>query len=129
MKNKKEMLIEYAKVNIVPILVDFIEGKDLNGAVVLNANISPDELVGHYEGIEYCPPKWFKSLDNKFSILIIDKIDTISKEEQLKFKEILEYRKVSTFEIPKNTIIIVTTKKINKDTINEEIYSLVAVLE
>ena len=40
--------------------------------------------------------------------------------------EILKYRQVSTFELPKNTIIILTAKYINKKTINEELYSLVA---
>ena len=49
-----------------------------------------------------------------------------SKEEQKKFIEILEYRKISTFEIPNDVVIIVTANNINKDTINEEIYSLVA---
>ena len=59
-------------------------------------------------------------------ILVIDKIDSISKEEQVKFIEILKYRKVSTFELPKDIVIIVTANKISKDTINEEIYSLLA---
>lgn len=40
--------------------------------------------------------------------------------------EILKYRQVSTFELPKNTVIVVTAKEINENTINEEIYSLVA---
>ena len=59
-------------------------------------------------------------------ILVIDNIDSISKEEQLKFSELLEHRKISTFNLPDNCVIIVTAKNINKDTINEEIFSLVA---
>ena len=74
------------------------------------------------------PPKWLDEIlsTNDSRILIIDKIDTISKEEQLKFCELLEYRKISTFELPKNCVIIVTADEINKDKINEEIFSLVA---
>lgn len=63
---------------------------------------------------------------NESKFLVIDKIDTILKEEQLKFCELLEYRKISTFELPKNCVIIVTANEINKDKINEEIFSLVA---
>ena len=63
---------------------------------------------------------------NEIKLLVIDKIDTISKEEQLKFCELLEYRKISTFELPKNCVIIVTANEINKDKISEEVFSLVA---
>jgi len=57
---------------------------------------------------------------------VVGDFDSISKEEQLKFCELLEHRKISTFELPKSCVIIVTANEINKDKINEEIYSLVA---
>lgn len=122
------MLLSYIKANVAPILVDFISGSDLNGAVVLPANIDVKELNGHYEETEFVAPKWFNNITNtnKNKLLVIDKIDTISKEEQLKFCELLKYRKISTFELPKNCLIIITANKINKDKINEEIFSLVA---
>lgn len=127
MKNKLELLISYIKVNVAPLLVDFIDGKSIPDSVVLPANCKKTELNGHYEGIEYMPPTWLKKLkESKITILIIDKIDSISKEEQAKFIEILKYRKVSTFELPEDCIIIITAKTINENTINEEIYSLVA---
>jgi hypothetical protein len=128
MKDKKEILLSYIKANVVPILVDFISGKDLNGAVVLPANVDVKELNGHYDGADFIPPKWLNEIlsTNASSILVIDKIDTILKEEQLKFCELLEHRKISTFELPKNCIIIVTANEINSDKINEEILSLVA---
>ena len=74
------------------------------------------------------PPKWYDNVLNikENKVLVIDKIDTISKEEQLKFCELLEHRKISTFELPKNCVIIITANEINKDKINEEIFSLVA---
>ena len=128
MEDKKEMLLSYIKANVAPVLVDFISSKDLNEAVVLPANIDVKELNGYYDGADFMPPKWLNEIlsTNESKFLVIDKIDTILKEEQLKFCELLEYRKISTFELPKNCVIIVTANEINKDKINEEIFSLVA---
>ena len=127
MENKKEMLLSYIRANVAPILVDFIFGNDINGAVVLPANLDIKELNGHYDGALFMPPQWLNDIlsTKESKILVIDKIDEISKEEQLKFCELLEYRKISTFELPENCVIIVTAKEINKDKINEEIFSLV----
>lgn len=126
--DKKEMFLTYVKTNVAPILEDFIFGKDLKDAVVLPADLKREELTGHYEGEEYLPPVWYTKLpkDNTPKLLVIDNIDKISKEEQIKFGEILKYRKVSTFELPKNCVIVVTAKDISDKTINEEIFSLVA---
>ena len=128
MKDKKEMLLSYIKANVAPILVDFIDGKDFPGAIVIPADVDAKELNGHYESTEFNPPEWLKKLEptSAPTILVIDKIDSIPKDEQLKFVEILKYRQVSTFELPKNTVIVVTANEINKDKINEEILSLVA---
>ena len=126
--DKKEMFLTYVKTNVAPILEDFIFGKDLKDAVVLPADLKREELTGHYEGEEYLPPVWYTKLpkDNTPKLLVIDNIDKISKEEQIKFGEILKYRKVSTFELRKNCVIVVTAKDISDKTINEEIFSLVA---
>ncbi len=128
MEEKKEMLIEYIKANVAPILEDFIFGEDLDNAVVLPANIDVKELNGHYEGVDFLPPKWLEEIINTSNkrLLVIDKIDTIAKEDQMKFGELLEYRKISTFDLPKDCVIIVTANEINKDKINEEVLSLVA---
>ncbi|MBP3921239.1 MAG: hypothetical protein J6D28_06720 [Bacilli bacterium] len=128
MENKKKILLSYIRANVAPMLVDFITGKDINGAVVIPANIGNKELNGHYDGADFMPPKWLNEIlsTNVSKILVIDEIDSIEKEEQLKFCELLEYRKISTFELPKSCVIIVTANEINKDKINEEIFSLVA---
>ena len=128
MENKKELLMSYIKANVAPILVNFISGKDIPGAIVISADVDVKELNGHYDGADYMPPKWYNELvtNNNSKVLVIDLIDSINKEEQLKFIELLEYRKVSTFELPKDCVIIVTAKEVNKDKISEEIYSLVA---
>lgn len=125
---KRELLMSYIKSNVAPILVDFIDGNNIPNSVVLPANLEISELNGHYDNIEFHPPEWLNKLkkSNTPTILVIDKIDSIPPIEQTKFVEILKYRQVSTFELPKNTVIVVTAKEINENTINEEIYSLVA---
>lgn len=125
--NKKEMLLSYIRVNVAPILVDFLFGKDLPYATILPANLDIKELNGHYENTEYLAPTWLNELQqNSNNLLVIDQIDTISKQEQLKFYELLKYRKISTFVLPSECRIIITATEINKDKINEKIYSLVA---
>jgi len=124
---KRELLMSYIKSNVAPILVDFIDGKSIPDSVVLPANLEITELNGHYDNTKFNSPEWLNILESTTpSILVIDKIDSISKNEQTKFVEILKYRQVSTFELPKNTVIIITAKEVNENTINEEIYSLVA---
>ena len=128
MGERREILLSYIRANVAPILVDFIFGKDINGAVVLPANVDVKELNGYYDGTDFMPPKWLSEIlsTNASKILVIDKIDAIAKEEQLKFCELLEHKKIYTFELPKSCVIIVTANEINKDKINEEIFSLVA---
>ena len=124
---KRELLMSYIKSNVAPILVDFIDGSSIPNCVVLPANLEITELNGHYDNTEFVSPEWLNKLEESTStILVIDKIDSIPKDEQTKFVEILKYRKVSTFELPKNTVIVITAEYINSNTINEEIYSLVA---
>lgn len=129
--NQNEILKSYIKSNVAPILINFLNGKDIPNSILLPSNVNISELNGHYENDEFLPPNWLTQItsSSKQAILVIDKIDEISKKEQLKFVELLKYRQISTFKLPESTIIIVTAKKINKSTINEEIYSLVAHIE
>lgn len=60
------------------------------------------------------------------SVLVIENINEIPLEEQTKFIEILKYKKVSTFELPKNCLVIVTCSDLTANKINEEVYSLLA---
>ncbi len=128
MQEKKEMLLTYLKSNVAPVLVDFLPINDFDFAVTIPANIDIKELNGHYEGLDFIPPKWLNEIlsSTKNKMLVIDKIDTISKEEQLKFVELLKYRKISTFELPKDCLIIITANEINTEKISNEIFSLVA---
>ena len=124
---KRELLVNYIKSNVAPILVDFIDGSSIPNSVVLPADLEISELNGHYDNMEFVSPEWLNKLEGSTpTILVIDKIDSIPRNEQTKFVEILKYRQVSTFELPKNTVIVVTAEYVNENAINEEIYSLVA---
>lgn len=126
MNNKKELLLSYVNANVAPILVDFISANEVKNAVIIPADISKEQLNGHYDNINFLPPKWLEQiLKQEKEVLIIDKIDSISKEEQLKFCELLKYRKISTFKLPKNCIILITANKISAEKIHREISSLV----
>ena len=123
-KEKNKILKEYIKINIAPILVDFIEKDFFNDKVVINSNCKKEELNEIYENEKTLPPKWYQELINKNKkILIINNLDSISNEEQKKFIEILKYRKVSTFELPQDVRIIITANEVNN--IDKEIFNLV----
>ena len=110
MTNKKqiEMLKEYLKVNIAPILVDFITKDFFEDKVVIDSKCNKEELNEIYDKEKILPPKWYSKLI----------------EEQKKFIEILKYKKVSTFKLPEDIRIIITANKINKDKIAQEIFEL-----
>ena len=128
--SRNEMLNSYIKANVAPILVEGVSKDIFKTATVIPSDCSREILNGSYENDEFYAPLWYKEIIEKknmnFSYLVIDEITKISKEEQLKFIELLKYRKISTFELPKNCVIIITGTKVNKELITEEIYSLVA---
>lgn len=119
-----EMLNTYIKNNVAPILIEKIPKEVFSSnAVVLDAKVDKTLLNGHYEQTEYLPPLWYQELQDK-EILIIDQLSSIPKVEQKKFIEILKYRKISTFLLPKECVIIITCDDIQN--ISEEVCSLVA---
>lgn len=129
-KEKLKIFEDYIKLGISPLLVQNMSTDLFDDSVVIDATISKEELNGHYENMEFCPPVWYKELLEKSKanhvILIIKNINEISLEEQTKFVEILKYKKVSTFDLPENCLIVVTYTDLNTNKINEEVYSLVA---
>lgn len=124
-KERLDMFNEYIKSGISPILLENIESSIFDSAVILSFNCDNSELNGHYENIDFCPPIWYSELLKKQTpILVIDNINKLKKEEQTKFIEILKYKKISTFNLPKNCIIIVTASNLKERPINEEVFSL-----
>lgn len=129
-KERLSLLENYIKTGVAPLLAPDILSNSFSNSVILKSNIDKSELNGHYENVEFCPPTWYKELLEKSKsghvILVIENINDISLEEQNKFIEILKYNKISTFELPKNCLIIVTCSDLNNKKISEEIYSLLA---
>ena len=119
--DKKELFISYVKANVAPILVDFIDASLIPNSVIIDSNVSLSALVGD-NGV----PSWYLDLtcDSSSKFLVINNIDLISKEEQLKFIELLKDREVCEYKIPDNVVIVLCVN--NKGNIDERIYSLVA---
>ena len=127
-KDKLKMLEEYINLGMSPILLEKVDTTNIKNAVVLSADCDTSLLNGHYEGREFMPPQWYTDLMEKNkqnrALLLIPNINDILQEEQTKFLELFKYKKISTFELPKNTIIIATTNNLKDNPIIEEIYSL-----
>ena len=129
-KERLNLLENYIKSGVSPVLIKNIPSSAFNNSVIIRSNIDRSELNGHYENTEFCPPQWYKELLAKskasIAVLVIENINEIKLEDQTKFIEILKYKKVSTFELPKNCLVIVTCSDLTTNKINEEVYSLLA---
>lgn len=126
-KAKKDLLGAYIKSGISPILLEGVSADVFKNPVIINSNCDISLLNGHYEKEEFVGPVWYNELIKKDNpILLINDINSVSKEEQYKFVEILKYKKVSTFELPKNCVVIATCNNLKDNPINEEVYSLMA---
>ena len=129
-KEKLDLIKDYLKYGEANILIEKTYQFFFKNAIVLPASINDSELNGHYEGVDFLPPTWYTNLlvsaKTNFPIIIIEDIDKINLEQQTKFIEILKYKKISTFELPKNCLIIVTYSTLDTNKINKEVYSLLA---
>lgn len=123
-----EMLNTYINLNIAPILINNISADVFNNYVLLKADIELDQLNGHYENDRFLPPDWYQTLKiNNYNLIIIDDISRIDKKDQGKFIELLKYRKVGVFALPKDCVIIIINNG-SSDMVSDEIYSLGAVI-
>lgn len=128
---KLELLKTYLQANVAPILLEGVDIKVFeNIATILPSNIDITLLNGHYEGIDFVPPTWYNQIKEKENepqnLLVIEDITKISCSSQMKFYELLKYRKIGVFDLPKNCVIIVLCSKLDKSLIHETIYSLTA---
>ncbi len=122
------ILNTYLKTNVAPVLIKSIPADIfIDESVNIPADCDVLELNGHYEGIDFLPPVWYQTVLSKASarrnILVIENISSLSKDEQMKFYELLKYRKIGVFELPQNCVIVLTAQEGNQ--IAEDIYSLV----
>lgn len=126
-KEQIDLLGEYIKTKQEAILVEMVPESVIKKGVVINSDCSKEELMGHYENMKYVEPKWYDELiqtsKEHVPVLIIKDINNISENEQRKFIELLKYRKVYTNKLPKNCMIFVTYIDLEKNPIDEEVYS------
>lgn len=126
-KEKLKILDSYLKSGLTNILIEDMPKEIFEDEIILEFNCTIDDLNGHYEGIEFMPPVWYQNLiKNNKKILVINDINKLPIEEQPKFGEILKYKKVSTFDLPKDCIVIVLVNNLKENKICEEVYSLLA---
>lgn len=127
-KEQVDLLGEYIKAGTSVILIEEIpENVIKKGAVVLEANCSKAELMGHYENLEFIAPEWYNKLMDSSKehtpVLIIKDINKIPEEEQRKFIELFKYRKVYVHKLPENCMIFATYSNLEERPIQEELYS------
>lgn len=129
-KERLDLLENYIRSGMSPLLVQDMPSAFFSNIVIIKSNIDRSELNGHYENTDFIPPLWYKELVEKSKtkpvVLMIENINEISLEEQTKFVELLKYRKISTFELPRNCLVIATCSDLSTNKINEEVYSLLA---
>lgn len=103
--NKLDMLDSYVKAGISPILLEEIPTTAFKNAVVIEANCTNDLLNGHYEDINFVPPEWYNKLleksKNTYALLVINELNKIASEDQLKFIELFKYKKIVHLNYPK----------------------------
>ena len=90
-----------------PILLkDELYDKLKDHGVTIDSTCSLDLLNGYYdEKGTYKAPRWL-DIANEKHVLIIRGIDKIPVKEQIKFMEILKYKKVNEFSLGDCTIIL-----------------------
>ena len=125
----KSMIEDYKKANVMPIMIS-VDKNIFKNYTEIPANCSNETLKGTFDLEGYKSPLWYEEVKKKendnINLLIITDFDKIDKESQKKFTELLKYRKIGTLNLPKNCAIIVLANSINKESIDKEIYSLVA---
>lgn len=126
-REKINTLETYLNSGLTNILIENVKKEIFEDEIILNYDIPVEELNGHFEGINFEPPSWYKELiDNNKKILVINDINKLEYNEQTKFIEILKYKKISTFLLPNDLVVIVLINNLKENKINEEVYSLLA---
>ncbi len=118
----------YENAKIAPVLIKDIDKKILNEAVVIDSIIDSKDLgvVNTDKGIKY--PKCYDEIVKlDYRILIIKDIDKIDEYEQEKFYELLKYKEISNFKLPKDLKIFVTYS--NLDNVADSIISLCQIIK
>ena len=108
-----------------PIILEGLDATLIKDAVIIKADINSQDLGIKIDGNGYVYPNFINELENSENkILIIDKLDEISKEEQEKFYGLIKYKGINGYKFPKETQIIITTKINGLNKISQNILNL-----
>jgi len=110
------------------LLLSGVNAKDFSCKVVIPANIENKDLVV----TKNITPLWLIELElltkkHEMAILVIENLDSVYTNDQLKFLGLIKHRSISGFEIPNNSRIVVTCKNI--DNIADKIKSNCCVIK
>lgn len=130
-KQQLDILEKYIKYGKAVILCNEIPEEFIKKeAIVLEADCTNTELNGDYKELEYIKPEWYAKLMEKSKkhvpVLIINQINKISENEQRKFIEIFKYKKAYINKLPENCVIFATYLDLDKNPIEQEVYSFMA---
>ena len=115
-QDKIDLIKKYLSINDIPVYTN-LDISFIDSSVVIDKDIELLDLNWYDELINKC--------DTKSTTLVIKNVNELSSLEQLKFGELLKYRKIGNKYLPKNASIIVTYKDSSK-LLCPEIYSLFA---
>ena len=111
--NKINEIIKLSRT--APVLAVGYSSKSFGASTIISAGIPSAELgiVNTISGLQ--APSWFYEIVKGKSShqIVIDGIDSIDKESQKKFYELLKYKAISDVELPADCTIIVTANNIN----------------
>jgi hypothetical protein len=103
-----------------------IKEKDLEGLILQLFDTSPEiqNKIRNICGISHRETE----ISNESACVrnTVDKRNNFDVDTSRLNAEIIKYKKVSTFDLPEDTIIILLANNLEKNKLNEEIYSLVA---
>ena len=118
-----ELLNELINLSDDAVLINDVKFVFKGDEVVLDSSIGVEELCEKNN----MPPTWYTKL-NKVSgrpVLIINNINSITEDEQAKFIDIIKYKKTGIYDLPKNTLVLITSSSSAEYKINSNILSLV----
>ena len=123
LKSRLKRLEFYLKDCESPILVDFLKPEQFKEPIVLEGNISQEELYGD---MSY-DPEWYSKLKNSkkegINYLIINNLAKVDKNEQKKFIHLLKDRKCNNIVLPDNTVMLVVINEGEKDLLDKDVLS------
>lgn len=132
---KLEMIEKLIKNYTGPILISNSTLESYPNSAKIDANCDDSDLMCTYqqETGEKILPKWHQELveksTNRYCMLLVQNINEVTPEKQLRFKEILKYGSINGEKVPKNCIIIVTHSDLKQKPIIETIACLLAKID